>query len=634
MKPVLTFKELPDEYVGNGMVVLNEKRGDEVIAYIYENNILTHICVVRGDKWDTYDTATEKWGKATVEHIIGWRRSTENKVDFETVRDIQERVKADRANRRERKKRQDTARLMDQAKPLTEAFRKWARNRMVRRMIFETSNRRTGYCTCCDTRVFMPEDLKHRGKFKCPACGRTVEGWATGKLPKGENRTFALFQKIDTGIMCRYVTLHRSFSNFVYDHPDEWGKNEYFAEYIRVVVENGKRQWWYEKRSYWLENAKWERNNVKQWVKSINCPGFYGWQERKSTNTVDIYGLTLSRVLESTPVHYVGKQIVDEYFEHERSKEKSYAILDVIEMLGKNPEYESLYKIGLNNLCLSMMRAEYTMKKAKGLHNFLGISKEVFRCIRKGSIKCESVAELRRIQSYNNITNDTGMIAQMDNVDLDQTDMEVLMREAQLPLRKTLRYLEDETRRGWLYRDYIRMALNLGYDLTDDFVRYPRDLEQAHNAAMEVRDERRNLESLENAKKDDKSVIKVMKKQKSRLTMQIDDYVIRPAMSNTELVKEGQQLHHCVGGGTYKFRILQGISYILFLRKKETPETPYYTIEITPQGRVTQAYGIRDSKPDWEQIEPVIKKIEREVNRRWTVSCKKKESATFADQAV
>ena len=47
----------------------------------------------------------------------------------------------------------------------------------------------------------------------------------------------------------------------------------------------------------------------------------------------------------------------------------------------------------------------------------------------------------------------------------------------------------------------------------------------------------------------------------------------------------------------------EGQSYILFLRRKEEPDKPYYTVEIAGDV-IKQWYGYNDKKPEQEIIGP------------------------------
>lgn len=629
MKPVVQLKEIPEELAGNRVAVWNEKKDSQTIAYVYENDVLTHVSIAENDRWDTFKVEDSKWGKATVDYLEGWSCAKENEVTFETVRQIQRRVKTVQWQKRQAKKYNETDRLMNQARPYTKDFEKWAKNHMKKRMIFRVDDRHTGFCTCCGKTVTTEEELKHKYKTTCPNCGKRVEVCTTKKLPKSENWTFALFQKIKNGVMCRYVNLHRSFNSFHYGEPDDWKNADGFSEELRVVLEAGGRQWWYEKRDWWLPGAEWKKNNCRKWVKTRNWPGSYGYYERNSrSHSVPVFEKSLKEIVQHTPLRYVNMHMVSEYERYSTLAEKSYAVMDVLESLQKSPQIESLYKIGLEDLALDLIEKRY-IAKGRELHRFLGISKELFRQVRSGALSCTSRQQLLMLKRYEGVTHDMDLVAQMQRKNIDRGILDTLFQMADLPVRKTMRYIQEQP--AWMYADYIRMASNLGYDLSDDFVRYPRNLEEAHDAAIEVREERREAEELKKAAEKDKSVRLKMKKVKKKMTMEIGNYVVRPAMSNTELVREGQQLHHCVGNGIYRDRILDGTSYILFLRRKDEPEKAYYTLEVEPSGKVRQAFGIRDSKPDWGVVGPVVKQIGKEVGRRWKASSKKKKNVTSAE---
>lgn len=65
-----------------------------------------------------------------------------------------------------------------------------------------------------------------------------------------------------------------------------------------------------------------------------------------------------------------------------------------------------------------------------------------------------------------------------------------------------------------------------------------------------------------------------------RKTLEFEDkdYLIRLPVDGNEIVKEGLELHHCVGG--YAERHKAGDATIMFLRKKSEPGKPFYTIEV------------------------------------------------------
>ena len=68
------------------------------------------------------------------------------------------------------------------------------------------------------------------------------------------------------------------------------------------------------------------------------------------------------------------------------------------------------------------------------------------------------------------------------------------------------------------------------------------------------------------------------------------NYSILPATNPNDLIEEGKNLSHCVG--SYCYAMSKGKSYIYFLRKRETLDTAFYTLEITK----TKNYKYNDSK--------------------------------------
>lgn len=86
-----------------------------------------------------------------------------------------------------------------------------------------------------------------------------------------------------------------------------------------------------------------------------------------------------------------------------------------------------------------------------------------------------------------------------------------------------------------------------------------------------------------------------------------------------DIITEGQALHHCAGATDRYFdRIMQRETYICFLRKKEDPDTPYYTIEVEPDGTIRQHRGYLDEEPNIEQIKPFLRKWQKEIKKRMT----------------
>lgn len=112
------------------------------------------------------------------------------------------------------------------------------------------------------------------------------------------------------------------------------------------------------------------------------------------------------------------------------------------------------------------------------------------------------------------------------------------------------------------------------------------EIKTQEDAARQARWNEAQRIKLENQRK---GFEKLQKERVERFNAESDKYLIRVPNELEEITKEGLALHHCVGGylGTHA----SGGTNIIFLRKKEDPDTPFYTIEVDVMGRVVQIHG-------------------------------------------
>ena len=63
-------------------------------------------------------------------------------------------------------------------------------------------------------------------------------------------------------------------------------------------------------------------------------------------------------------------------------------------------------------------------------------------------------------------------------------------------------------------------------------------------------------------------------------------------------------------------RMAEGKSWILFLRKKEDINTPYYTIEIDMESnKIKQWYSAFDRKPDEKKIQKLLSTFTKQITK-------------------
>lgn len=182
------------------------------------------------------------------------------------------------------------------------------------------------------------------------------------------------------------------------------------------------------------------------------------------------------------------------------------------------------------------------------------------------------------------------------------------------PMGKILRYLfkqielaaatdpegeiwEESSLGAMTLYDYWTAAQACGWNLALPDVRWPKDLAEAHDRAMEAK----KLHASEIAeKKFAKTFVELWP-----MRYASRDLMIVPAASIKELENEGAKLHHCVG--TYGENHIGG-EPIFFIRRLWDPGTPYYTLNYNLKtGKVIQNHTTYNRKQTKE-----IKKFEDE----------------------
>ena len=144
------------------------------------------------------------------------------------------------------------------------------------------------------------------------------------------------------------------------------------------------------------------------------------------------------------------------------------------------------------------------------------------------------------------------------------------------------------------YRDYIKMAAELNYDIVNPVVYFPKDLKTAHDNANQnhlvLLQERQAA-----AEKKATAEYRKIKKQYIKQYEFSDGVfsIVIPSGIN-DIIREGKLQQHCVGG--YAHRHVNGTLTICFLRKTNDIETPLYTIEMHGKA-LTQVQGKRNDTP-------------------------------------
>lgn len=197
----------------------------------------------------------------------------------------------------------------------------------------------------------------------------------------------------------------------------------------------------------------------------------------------------------------------------------------------------------------------------------------------------------------------------------------LISRRGKLTVMRCLRYLQRQNERAEMLLDYWTMAQRAGLNMDDDHVRLPKRLRHEHNRLMQ--DARIKEKAAEIEKRRPQFEAAVAKVADWR--WEHDGICIRPARTEVELIKEGTNLNHCVGG--YGPTVAKGESCIFFIRRTKAPDESWYTLQVDIAGiRELQNHG-KDNRAPTEEVRDFVRKWLEHVRQLEAGRRKRKEGA-------
>ena len=236
---------------------------------------------------------------------------------------------------------------------------------------------------------------------------------------------------------------------------------------------------------------------------------------------------------------------------------------------------------------------------------------------------------------------------------LDVGDVSKIMTHKHLPrmgITSIINYLRKQVKKGGIPRDYYRstgqaavalwldyldMAASMKLDLSRDSVYKPANLRERHDELAEIKAmkarEKQAREDAARLRKQAKAmedkypgVAPVCAKIKEIYAWTGDEYSVIVPAGAWDIMQEGVLLGHCSAredDNVYLDRIEQEASYIMFLRKNDRKDSPWYTMEVEPGGNVIQlrTYGDDDGKHkyhDRDEAKAALHIWRREIAKR------------------
>lgn len=578
----------------------------------------------------TFCTKNQKWTQARIDNLAGVRCRWDEKMKMESdekkslmdylgitslsemeywqwkVRDTQRREPFTR-----RAERWEA--LFRKIRPLPKDWETWLRKHVIQEhyMFYEYRKKgpMIGRCTRCGKEQVL-ERPRYNQKGVCKKCGCAVTFKSTGKCGRllSKEYTAHLPQRIEGGIVFRQFTVHSSCGGGQTD-----AMRIHFAEERRALYDRSGNG-----RAFYFGEYK---------------DGKMHWIETE-------YGDTASLIYRYNPCYYVAKGVIYRRTLSDLSKRelkktgfmelaRSGKIFSPEQYLMREKEHpiiEKLAKAGLTEFACDMVesRGWVDFPHDGELHKCLGISRSQLKRLRRENGGYHYLEWMNFERVYGKTLEDE-VIRWFLREEIETQDITFI--EDRMSPRQIMNYLSrqkekmpEESHASILriWKDYLSMAEKNGADIKDAIIYRTPELQKRHDEMVRrMAMEKINVRAQKILLKYP-NVNEVLDSLRGKYDYQDGAYAVVVPKNLAELLYEGDTLQHCINNTEHYYeRISKKECFLLFLRRADALEIPYYTLEVEPGGTIRQKrtkYN-RQNK-DIEEASTFLKKWQKVIRKR------------------
>ncbi len=584
----------------------------------------------------TYDYRKEKWLTASVYrldtptycyfHKVWYARETRkalakyfnsDKEGMDALYRFQCDVLAENLKKRHKKETDPWDEDLKQTPELPKDWLKWVSMVGVpQHFIFYQYSRKksgqTGYCTHCAKDVPIKKP-RYNKEGVCPKCGASVIYKALGRCGTVETRYYNvhLVQRCNDGLILREFCANRR-------HPKGNHKEaEANASELRRVIcdKNGIPI-----RAYYFGNYK---NAEYRWIEGCLASVSRGYIYFYNSYEGKVYGKTLPSIIKNE----LKKTGFMEYYRRKGVIEPE-RFLRAIE---QEPYLEKFAKVGLTALMDEIMRNGYwdrdgftINKDESSLLKILNINSQQLKrliAINSGTI---FLHWFQYEKAHNQTISDKTLHWLCKN-ELRPKDFDFI--RGRMSIEQIHNYIVRKMREERMtlkevittWSDYLSMAKRLNLDTNDAIIYRVNKLKLRHDELVEICNNKDDAVRAGEILEIFPNIEQVLSELKEKYEFSDGKYSIIVPEKIEDILLEGRTLSHCVSNDKYWERIATNESYVMFLRKAETPDIAYYTLEVEPGGTVRQKRTMYDRQnEDIDDASMFLRKWQREIAVRMT----------------
>lgn len=469
-------------------------------------------------------------------------------------------------------------------------FMKWCESKMP---VIPIYYRRTKYgaeCTCGKCAMgFTTNETPERYKVgECKMCGHNG-GYEWKKVTTGnwfDVYVYIVQKTKDNNLVIRLFNIYQFFKQFAK---------------ARIEIKEETR-WFLTLGEVYRMDWKYVNGDKRAWCMTTYRGSKHG----------DVYP-EYTQEISNSNFKYCDVSSIMDYMRYYNRK-NGECVKDVLVAFANNPALEMYTKTGMKNIVQYVVLGEgkrkYVKRQGKTVQAQLGIKDKAMinRLIAAGGD-----VDLLKIFQYEQKKGVRWTKEQEEFAKRHFDDLKIFLKymSIQQLMNRVEKYVKEKNSYGERstvirYRDYLLMREELEYDMTNEIYIHPKNLRKKHDELSKEKERNADELRMKKVNKQYKKITENYEKLLKKYGYEDGEYFIRPAQNAAEFILESKALNHCVGRSDWYMREHnKGASYIMFLRKKATPDIPYYTIEIRGT-KILQWYSKGDKQPDKEVVKPLL----------------------------
>lgn len=494
---------------------------------------------------------------------------------------------------------------------LPKDFEEWMRKEVAKKyfIIYEYAPKQTkGYCSRCKKFVKI-KNPKHDQKTKCPSCKAkaTFKAHSRVQTLTTDGYDAEIIQKIEGGIVVRTFEQRQWYRDTAYTEPHIRTR-----EWQRILIfENGT-----------VKRYTWDmyKNKYLRWIYQDSFTSRYGYYSSEKK----LYKRNYARLKENSVLKRSAIDLWDEL---------PCGVARYLAVEKGNPAVEMLARIGMFKLAKNLIDCPYDKKlldeNATEIAKMLKIDNSRLKRLKAMDANVDSLRWMQYEKQANTIWPDE-MIKDFGEAGFSTSAFNFLKTPVSLVkcynyLKKQAAMMNETIRQTMVtWDDYFSMAASLKMNVMCDQIARPKNLKRAHDEVILLKEGKSLKKQTKDIEKKWPKVNEQLPKlQKFEYTF--GEYTIVAPKNVMDIVVEGTILRHCVHTCEYYFsRIQTDESYLFFLRKSKTPDSPWYTLEVEPSGNIRQKRTTGDNQnADFQEAVAFLKKWQRHFKKQLTAEEKK-----------